>query len=76
MTRGFKSPADQAPLPKVSFVLVQDDDSAQLAGVHDQQARSYGCAFFDACFVGSVVDASDETMTFPSFKDQTITFGI
>ncbi|KAG8221082.1 hypothetical protein J3R82DRAFT_2599 [Butyriboletus roseoflavus] len=42
MTRGHKSPADQAPLPKVSFVLVQDDDSAQPAGVHDQQARSYG----------------------------------
>ncbi|KAI9464663.1 PHD-zinc-finger like domain-containing protein [Boletus coccyginus] len=42
MTRGFKSPGYQAPLPKVSFVLVQGDDSAQLAGVHDQQARSYG----------------------------------
>ncbi|KIJ65462.1 hypothetical protein HYDPIDRAFT_88395 [Hydnomerulius pinastri MD-312] len=42
MTRGFKSPATQVPLPKVSFVVVQDDDSAQPAGVHDQQARSYG----------------------------------
>ncbi|KAF8141451.1 hypothetical protein EV363DRAFT_1308129 [Boletus edulis] len=42
MARGFKSPGYQAPLPKVSFALVQDDDSAQLAGVHDQQARSYG----------------------------------
>lgn len=76
MTRGFKSPADQVPLPKVSFVLVQDDDSAQPAGVHDQQARSYGCAFFDATSLGSVIDVSGKTMTFPSFKDQTITFGI
>ncbi|KAF9241390.1 PHD-zinc-finger like domain-containing protein [Melanogaster broomeanus] len=41
MTRGFKSPGAQVPLPKVSFVLVQDEDSAP-AGVHDQQARSYG----------------------------------
>ncbi|KIK79267.1 hypothetical protein PAXRUDRAFT_161733 [Paxillus rubicundulus Ve08.2h10] len=40
MARGFKSPA--APLPKVSFVLVQEEDSTPPAGVHDQQARSYG----------------------------------
>ena len=43
MARGFKSPAAQAPLPKVSFVIVQDDDINQPAGVHDLQARSYGC---------------------------------
>ncbi|KAH7890921.1 PHD-zinc-finger like domain-containing protein [Phlebopus sp. FC_14] len=42
MARGFKSPAAQPFLPKVSFVLVQDDASSQPAGVHDQQARSYG----------------------------------
>ncbi|KAF9224082.1 hypothetical protein BS17DRAFT_780434 [Gyrodon lividus] len=42
MTRGFKSPAAQVSLPKVSFMLVQEEDSAQPAGVHDQQARSYG----------------------------------
>lgn len=52
MARGFKSPGYQAPLPKVSFVLVQDDDSAQLAGVHDQQARSYGCAWSSTPFCG------------------------
>jgi len=43
MARGFKSPALQAPLPKVSFVIVRDDDINQPAGVHDLQARSYGC---------------------------------
>ncbi|KAG2075522.1 hypothetical protein BDR04DRAFT_1091014 [Suillus decipiens] len=42
MTRGFKSPAAQAPLPKVSFIIVQDEDINQPAGVHDLQARSYG----------------------------------
>ncbi|OAX40317.1 hypothetical protein K503DRAFT_864713 [Rhizopogon vinicolor AM-OR11-026] len=42
MARGFKSPALQAPLPKVSFVIVRDDDINQPAGVHDLQARSYG----------------------------------
>ncbi|KAG2103066.1 PHD-zinc-finger like domain-containing protein [Suillus discolor] len=42
MTRGFKSPAAQVPLPKVSFIIVQDDDINQPAGVHDLQARSYG----------------------------------
>jgi hypothetical protein len=43
MARGFKSPAAQVLLPKVSFVIVQDDDINQPAGVHDLQARSYGC---------------------------------
>ncbi|KAG0698199.1 hypothetical protein DFH29DRAFT_942772 [Suillus ampliporus] len=42
MARGFKSPAAQVPLPKVSFVVIQDDDINKLAGVHDLQARSYG----------------------------------
>ncbi|KAG1823125.1 hypothetical protein EV424DRAFT_1321511 [Suillus variegatus] len=42
MARGFKSPAVQVPLPKVSFIIVQDDDINQPAGVHDLQARSYG----------------------------------
>lgn len=42
MARGFKSPAAQVPLPKVSFIIVQDDDINQPAGVHDLQARSYG----------------------------------
>lgn len=43
MARGFKSPAAQVLLPKVSFVTVQGDDINQPAGVHDLQARSYGC---------------------------------
>ncbi|KAG1774169.1 hypothetical protein EV702DRAFT_1127317 [Suillus placidus] len=42
MARGFKSPAAQVPLPKVSFIIVQDGDINQPAGVHDLQARSYG----------------------------------
>lgn len=50
MARGFKSPAVQAPLPKVSFVIVQDDDINQPAGVHDLQARSYGCMWRTSVF--------------------------
>lgn len=42
MARGVKSPAAQVLLPKVSFVIVQDNDINQPAGVHDLQARSYG----------------------------------
>lgn len=41
MARGVKLP-EQAKLPKVSFEIVQNDDSTQPAGVHDLQARSYG----------------------------------
>lgn len=44
MGRGLKSP-EQTQLPKVSFEIVTDDDSTQPAGVHDLQARSYGCTF-------------------------------
>jgi NuA3 HAT complex component NTO1 len=44
MARGPSSPATPVPLPKVSFVKVQDDGSTKPAGVHDGQARSYGCA--------------------------------
>ncbi|EGN97037.1 hypothetical protein SERLA73DRAFT_58213 [Serpula lacrymans var. lacrymans S7.3] len=42
MARGVESPATQTPLPKVSFVVVQNDGSTQPAGIHDLQARSYG----------------------------------
>lgn len=42
MARGLSEPTP-TPLPKVSFVKVQDEYSSQPAGVHDQQARSYGC---------------------------------
>ncbi|KZP17582.1 hypothetical protein FIBSPDRAFT_1046754 [Athelia psychrophila] len=42
MARGHFSPVSPAPLPKVSFVKVQDDGSTKPAGVHDGQARSYG----------------------------------
>ncbi|KAI6112894.1 PHD-zinc-finger like domain-containing protein [Pisolithus sp. B1] len=41
MARGVKL-SEQAKLPKVSFEIVQNDDSTQPAGVHDLQARSYG----------------------------------
>lgn len=42
MARGVTTPAPMQ-LPKVSFVKVQDDVLNQPTGVHDQQARSYGC---------------------------------
>lgn len=67
MTRRFKSPADQAPLPKVSFVLVQDDDSAQLAGVHDQQARSYGCTCLAPFRQLSLLDTPEQDNDFSEF---------
>lgn len=41
--RGVLSPTATVPLPKVSFIKVQDDVSTKPAGVHDGQARSYGC---------------------------------
>ncbi|OBZ73720.1 Peregrin [Grifola frondosa] len=41
MARGVATPPP-TPLPKVSFIKVQDDVTAQPPGVHDQQARSYG----------------------------------
>ena len=44
MARGVASPAP-TPLPKVSFVKVEDDLSTQPQGVHDQQQRSYGCEY-------------------------------
>ncbi|KAI5123496.1 hypothetical protein M0805_008864 [Coniferiporia weirii] len=40
MARGAHSPTPA--IPKVSFTKVEDDASTQPAGVHDQQARSYG----------------------------------
>ena len=42
MARGPASPAPN-PLPKVSFTKIEDRLLEQPAGVHDQQARSYGC---------------------------------
>ena len=44
MARGVTTPAP-SQLPKVSFTKVQDDILNQSSGVHDQQARSYGCKF-------------------------------
>ncbi|THH02990.1 hypothetical protein EW145_g6627 [Phellinidium pouzarii] len=40
MARGGHSP--MPVIPKVSFTKIEDDASTQPAGVHDQQARSYG----------------------------------
>jgi NuA3 HAT complex component NTO1 len=34
------------PLPKVSFQKIEDDVSTQPSGVHDGQARSFGCTYF------------------------------
>ena len=44
MVRGRTSPGPQGPaLPKVEFEKVEDDTSTPPSGVHDHQARSYGC---------------------------------
>ena len=41
MARGGHSPSPA--IPKVSYTKVEDEASTLPAGVHDQQARSYGC---------------------------------
>jgi hypothetical protein len=44
MARGHTSPAATVTaLPKVSFQKIEDDVSTQPSGVHDGQARSFGC---------------------------------
>ncbi|TFY73186.1 hypothetical protein EWM64_g10827 [Hericium alpestre] len=45
MARGASSPTD--PLPKVSFVKVQDDSSTQPSIVHDAVSKLYG--YNDSC---------------------------
>jgi NuA3 HAT complex component NTO1 len=44
---GHASPVAAVPaLPKVSFQKIEDDVSTQPSGVHDGQARSFGCTLF------------------------------
>ncbi|KAJ7636157.1 PHD-zinc-finger like domain-containing protein [Mycena polygramma] len=44
---GHVSPVATMPvLPKVSFQKIEDDISTQPSGVHDSQARSFGCTSF------------------------------
>ncbi|TFK60988.1 hypothetical protein BDN72DRAFT_904503 [Pluteus cervinus] len=43
MARGARtSPTTAPPIPKPSFRKIEDEESTQSGGVHDQQARSYG----------------------------------
>lgn len=43
MARRLRASPVAHSLPKVSFEKVEDEVSTQPGGVHDQQARSYGC---------------------------------
>lgn len=43
MARGVEA---VAPLPKVSFVKIDDDTLSKPAGVADNTARGFGCAYF------------------------------
>jgi hypothetical protein len=53
MARGGQvSPVATIPaLPKVSFQKIDDDGSTQPSGVHDGQARTFGCTFLAAAWV-------------------------
>jgi len=73
MARGLNPQAASAPLPVVSFVKVQDDVTAQPPGVHDHQARSYGCACIILLILLALIWHIKIT-TFPSFGVRTITF--
>ncbi|KII86055.1 hypothetical protein PLICRDRAFT_44511 [Plicaturopsis crispa FD-325 SS-3] len=42
MARGVGTPVAADPLPKVSFVKIQDEGTANPPGAHDLQMRSYG----------------------------------
>lgn len=46
MARGAQTSPVIVALPKVSFEKIQDEVSTQPGGVHDLQARSYGCELF------------------------------
>ena len=76
MARGPSTPATPAPLPKVSFVKVQDDGSTKPAGVHDGQARSYGCASCTSEGVLLTLTSGPQTMTSQILPGQNIILGI
>ena len=72
MARGVEA---VAPLPKVSFVKVDDDTLSKPAGVGDNTARGFGCEFCGlAGFKRSHAFVPQITMG-PNSRDQTITFG-
>ena len=48
MARGVEA---VAPLPKVSFVKVDDDTLSKPAGVGDNTARGFGCEYICILFV-------------------------
>ena len=76
MARGPSTPATPAPLPKVSFVKVQDDGSTKPAGVHDGQARSYGCASYMSEGVMHTDSSGPQTMVSQTSPGQNIILGI
>ena len=75
MARGVEA---VAPLPKVSFVKVDDDTLSKPAGVGDNTARGFGCesicVLLPAGLRRSHALVPQITMA-PNSRDQTITFG-
>jgi hypothetical protein len=67
-----------APLPKVSFVKVDDDTLSKPAGVADNTARGFGCECISVGF-GRVLKRSHafvpQITMVPNFRDRSITFG-
>lgn len=45
MGRAGRSSPSIVALPKALFNKIEEDDSTQPGGVHDLQARSYGCQY-------------------------------
>ena len=67
-----------APLPKVSFVKIDDDTLSKPAGVADNTARGFGCEYFSvglpAGFERSHLFVPQITMA-PNFRGRSTTFG-
>lgn len=68
-----------APLPKVSFVRIDDDTLSKPAGVADNTARGFGCehvSFGSPTDFGLSHGFTPQITMVPSFKDRSITFDI
>ena len=74
MARGVEA---VAPLPKVSFVKIDDDTLSKPAGVADNTARGFGCECFFSITekAGAILCFVPQTTTVPNFRDRSITFG-
>ena len=74
MARGVEA---VAPLPKVSFVKVDDDTLSKPAGVADNMAKGFGCECICVLLPAGLKRShafGPQITTAPNSRDQTITF--